>query len=64
MISIILINSILNKYQDFVKLFAEEVLEEALSVYQFWDYKILIIEDKILEKTVIYLLLSEKSKTL
>ena len=33
LISIILINSILDKYQDFVKLFAEEVLEETLSAH-------------------------------
>ena len=57
-------NSILNEYWDFVKLFAKEALEEAFSAHQSWDYEILIVEDKTLEKTVIYLLSSEKLEVL
>ena len=64
MISITLTNSISDEYQDFIKLFAKEALKETLSAHQFWDHKILIIKDKILEKTVIYSLSSEKLKTL
>ena len=64
MISITLTNSILNEYQDFTELFAEEALKETLSAYQSWNYKIFIIEDKTLEKTVIYLLSLEKLKIL
>ena len=60
-----LINSIiLDKYNDFIELFADKVLEEALLAHQTWDYEILIIEDKISEKTLIYLLLLKKLETL
>ena len=44
------------EYRDFMKLFADKTLEEALLAHQSWDHKILIIEDKMLEKTLIYLL--------
>ena len=64
MITITLINSILDKYWDFVKLFIDEVSEDALSAHQFWDYEILIIKDKILSKITIYSLLLEKLKIL
>ena len=59
-----LMNSISDEYWDFAKLFAEETPEETLLTHQSWDHKILIIEDKTLEKIVIYLLSSEKLKTL
>ena len=64
MINITFTNSISDKYWDFTKLFAEEVSEETLLTYQSWNHKILIIEDKTLEKTAIYLLSLEKLKIL
>ena len=64
MINIISTNNILKEYWDFAELFAEEVSEETLSAHQLWDNKISIIEDKISEKTAIYLLSSEKLETL
>ena len=60
-----LTNSIISdKYWDFMKLFANEVLKETLSAHQSWDHKILIVEDKMSEKTSIYLLSSEKLEAL
>ena len=60
-----LINSTLSEeYRDFAELFVNEAPEEALSAHQPWDHEILIVEDKMLEKTSIYLLLSEKLKVL
>ena len=58
-------NSIISdEYWDFTELFVNEVSEEALLAHQSWDHEILIIKDKTLEKTSIYLLLSEKLKAL
>ena len=62
--SITLTNSISNEYWDFAELFAEEASEETLSAHQSWDHKILIVEDKTSEKTVIYSLSSEKLEML
>ena len=47
-----------------MKLFADKTLEETLLAHQPWDHEILIIEDKISEKTSIYLLSLEKSEAL
>ena len=60
-----LTNSILSEeYRDFTELFADETSEETLSAHQSWDHEILIVEDKMSEKTSIYLLLSEKLEVL
>ena len=60
-----LTNSILSEeYRDFTELFADETSEETLLAYQSWDYKILIVKDKTLEKTAIYLLSLEKLEAL
>ena len=42
----------------------DETSEKALSAHQSWDHKILIVEDKISEKTSIYSLSLEKLETL
>ena len=47
-----------------MKLFAEEASEKTLLTHQSWNHKIFIIEDKTLEKTAIYLLLSKKLEIL
>ena len=57
-------STISDEYRDFIKLFADEALEEALLAHQSWDHKILIIEDKTSEKILIYSLLLEKLKVL
>ena len=57
-------NTISDEYKDFTELFADETSEETLSAHQPWDHEILIIEDKTSEKISIYLLSSEKLKTL
>ena len=60
-----LTNSTLSEeYRDFMKLFADETSEEALSAHQSWDHRILIVEDKTSEKTLNYSLSSEKLKVL
>ena len=60
-----LTNSTLSEeYRDFMKLFADKASEETLSAHQSWDHRILIIEDKISEKTSIYSLSSEKLEAL
>ena len=55
---------ILDEYRDFTELFVNETLEETLSAYQSWDYEILIIKDKTLEKILIYSLSLEKLEVL
>ena len=57
-------NSISDEYWDFAELFAEEASEKTFSAHQSWDHEILIVEDKTLEKIVIYLLSSEKLEAL
>ena len=60
-----LMNSTLSKkYKDFVKLFVDKAPEKTLSAHQPWDNKILIVEDKMSEKTLIYSLSSEKLEVL
>ena len=60
-----LINSTLSEeYRDFTELFVNETSEETLSAHQSWDHEILIVEDKMSEKTSIYSLLSEKLEVL
>ena len=60
-----LTNSTLSEeYRDFTELFVNETSEETLSAHQSWDHEILIVEDKMSEKTSIYLLLSEKLEVL
>ena len=60
-----LTNNIISKeYRDFAELFADEVSGKALSKHQSWDHKILIQEEKAPEKTLIYLLSSEKLEVL
>ena len=65
MATIKLMNSTLSEeYRDFTELFADEASEETLSAHQSWDHEILIVEDKMSEKTSIYSLLSEKLEVL
>ena len=60
-----LMNSTLSEeYRDFMKLFVNKTLEETLSAHQSWDHEILIVKDKISEKTSIYSLSSEKLEAL
>ena len=60
-----LINStLLEEYEDFTELFVNEASEKTLSAHQSWDHKILIIEDKMSEKTSIYSLSLEKLEAL
>ena len=60
-----LMNSIISEeYRDFEELFADEASEKALLAHQPWDHKIFIVEDKTSEKTLIYLLSSEKLEVL
>ena len=57
-------STLLEEYRDFAELFVDETSEEALSAHQSWDHKILIVEDKMSEKTSIYSLSSEKLEAL
>ena len=57
-------NIISDEYRDFTELFANETLEETLLAHQSYDHEILIVEDKTSEKTLIYLLSSEKLEAL
>ena len=47
-----------------MKLFAEEALKETFSAHQSWNHEIFIVEDKTLEKIVIYLLSLKKLEML
>ena len=57
-------NMLLEEYRDFTELFVDEASEETLSAHQSWDHEILIIKDKMSEKTSIYLLSLEKLEVL
>ena len=65
LVTIKLTNStLLEEYRDFTELFVNKTSEKTLSAHQSWDHEILIVEDKMSEKTLIYSLSSEKLKAL
>ena len=65
LVTIKLMNStLLKEYRDFAELFVDETSEKTHSAHQPWDHEILIVKDKTSEKTLIYLLLSEKLEVL
>ena len=57
-------STLLKEYKDFVKLFVNKTSEKTLSAHQSWDHEILIVEDKVSEKMLIYSLSLEKLKAL